>query len=340
MRNLYYIELVYPKWINGKGKYTASSKAEKDVFAILQNFGCKRICITRHFINRFFGGIEVVAKLVWALSKCPKDSFVFIQYPMVNIKLFSKLNCLLKQYHIIAIVHDIPTYRFAYLYSFKKKEVQTLNSFHSVILHTKSMERRLIEDGVNVHTAILGAFDYLLPSGQCIQHKENHIVFAGALQKSIFLKELYQVAAERFHYNLYGANIPDIQINENIHYKGCFSPDNVTSIEGEWGLLWDGDSIESCGGQFGEYLKWIAPHKFSLYVACGLKIIVWEQSAMADLVVQSGLGIAIASLHEIPSKIAALSPQQISDMERNVTNLSWKIRNGKMLGNTLIQLNL
>ena len=34
--------------------------------------------------------------------------------------------------------------------------------------------------------------------------------------------------------------------NEWLRYKGVFNSDDITSIQGEWGLLWEGDSIETC----------------------------------------------------------------------------------------------
>ena len=55
-------------------------------------------------------------------------------------------------------------------------------------------------------------------------------------------------------------------------------------MEGNWGLVWDGNSIDTCSGNFGEYLRLNAPFKFSLYLAAKRPVVVWRESAMAEYV--------------------------------------------------------
>lgn len=338
MNKNYFIDLVYYK--RTKGKYAASSKATSDVSSILnQRKDIEYIPITKSSEHKIWGGITTLIKLGLVLWRLPKESTIYIQYPLLNIKLFSKLSFLLKKHKIIAIVHDIPTYRFQKLHKYKPTEIKLLNIFSGIILHTENMRNRLVIDGLHTTTYILGLFDYLLPKGQHSKPQKNSIVFAGALHKSLFLKELHNVPSQKLHYNLYGAGMPDIIMNANIHYKGCFLPNDITSIEGEWGLLWDGNSINTCDGQFGEYLQWIAPHKFSLYIACGLKIIAWEKSAMASLIKKYNIGITITSIQEIERKITSLTEQDITAMEHNVQKLSESIRKGDMLNNVLQKIN-
>lgn len=95
--------------------------------------------------------------------------------------------------------------------------------------------------------------------------------------------------------------------------------------------MWDGEGIDSCGGKFGDYLHLIAPHKFSLYIACGLKVIIWEESAMAPLVKEKKLGITIRRLNEIEEKISSLTDEEKAIIERNVAEMSKSIRRGDML---------
>lgn len=335
----YFIDLVYYK--RTKGKYAASSKATSDVALILkENKDIKQINITKSSEHKIWGNITTLIKLGITLYKLPKGSIVYIQYPILNIKLFSKLSFFLKRHKIIAIIHDAQTYRYQNMYEYRSKEIKIFNIFSHIILHTEKMKERLIADGLHTTTHVLRLFDYLLPEDQHIKIKRNTIVFAGALQKSLFLKDLHKITSEKLNYNLYGAGIPDIIMNENIHYKGCFLPNDITSIEGEWGLLWDGNSINTCDGQFGEYLQWIAPHKFSLYIACGLKIIAWEKSAMASVIKNFNIGITITSLKDIEEKIIALTKEDIAEMENNVRNLSKSIRRGEMLKNVLQQITI
>ena len=58
-----------------------------------------------------------------------------------------------------------------------------------------------------------------------------------------------------------------IKEGPNCTYKGKFSPENISFIEGNWGLVWDGDQLETCHGKLGEYLRINSSHKISLYIA-------------------------------------------------------------------------
>ena len=54
-------------------------------------------------------------------------------------------------------------------------------------------------------------------------------------------------------------------------------------MEGSFGLVWDGISVETCAGVYGEYLKVNNPHKTSLYLASGIPVIIWKEAAWLSL---------------------------------------------------------
>ena len=197
------------------------------------------------------------------------------------------------------------------------------------------MKKRLVADGVRTHIVVLGVFDYLLNDSVNAVEKKNAIVFAGALEKSIFLKDLKKIDFQSYFFNLYGRDCPAIDLGGCAQYKGKFLPSDVSPIEGEWGLLWDGDSAFDCVGNFGEYLTLIAPHKLSLYLACGHKVIIWEKSAMADFVKRNHIGILIKSLEEVPQKLSQITESENEEMRINVQNVSCQIRHGEMFKNAL-----
>lgn len=329
---LHLITLVFNPFADGRGNYEASSKAPADVTTILkENYCIEEKFVVRRFRNKLIGPIELFFKFVYVCFSIPKDSVVFIQYPMVNIAMFKYCVFFLRKFKTIAIVHDLPSYRFDGGLEQRQTELKILNSFDYLIVHSKNMKNQLTQDGVVVNINVLEVFDYLLSEEQHITSKANTIVFAGALHKSKFLCNLCKVQIQSLQFYLYGMKKPEIQMDHFIEYKGAFTPDNVSSIEGEWGLLWDGDSIDDCTGNFGKYLKIIAPHKFSLYLACGLKVIVWEKSAMADFVRENHLGITIKCLAEIQSKLNSLTEYEISDMEKSVAKISSRVRKGDFL---------
>ena len=334
MAGIYFYNLVNKSILYGRGRYEAASKATLDIKDIVLSFPDVNYCpIIRHFENKIIGAIELVTQLCIRLLFLPKGSLVFIQYPMVNINAFYLLRKLLAQHKVIVIIHDLQSYRYSRFYNERNKELAILNSMHCIIVHSNEMKKLLVEDGVDKQIIVLRMFDYLLPESQSIRYEDKSIVFAGALQKSRFINDLFKVNITPYHFNLYGGVKPDIKKWNNIEYKGAFSPNDISIIEGEWGLMWDGDGIDSCIGNFGEYLRIIAPHKFSLYIACGLKLIIWEKSAMANVVLNHKIGITISNLNEITKKISQLTDDDISQMTNNVKLLSVELRNGNMFSN-------
>ena len=80
-----------------------------------------------------------------------------------------------------------------------------------------------------------------------------------------------------------------------------------------------------------EYLKIIAPHKFSLYIAVGLPVIVWSGSAMAKVVREKKIGIVVDSLYELKDKIEAISYDKYLLVKMNVRDFGFDLRNNEML---------
>ena len=102
---------------------------------------------------------------------------------------------------------------------------------------------------------------------------------------------------------------------ENETYFGSFLPDELpAALEGGFGLVWDGDSAETCSGVFGEYLRYNNSHKASLYLASGFPLVVWKQSALSHFVLEKGCGIAVESLHDLKETIDNLSDADYQDL--------------------------
>lgn len=63
-------------------------------------------------------------------------------------------------------------------------------------------------------------------------------------------------------------------------WHGSFKPEESPEhLQG----VWDGDSVDTCAGNTGAYLRYNNPHKTSLYLACGMPVIVWKEAAIAAL---------------------------------------------------------
>ena len=198
---------------------------------------------------------------------------------------------------------------------------------------------------IGLYTRIhaLEIFDYLVEaeSIQKTETKENQnaVIIAGNLseEKAGYVYQLDQVNAE---FRLYGPNLNTEAIGTgNITYKGSFPPDDLPRVlHGKFGLVWDGKSIDECGGEFGQYMQYNNPHKTSLYLASKIPVIVWEKAAIAEFIRENQLGIQVGSLREIPEKLAALTGETYDEMLQNVSAMGEKLRKGEMLRKVLIEI--
>ncbi|UZW66162.1 hypothetical protein OC195_19990 [Priestia flexa] len=99
-------------------------------------------------------------------------------------------------------------------------------------------------------------------------------------------------------------------------------------IEGSYGLIWDGESTETCTGLTGNYLKYNNPHKTSFYLSCGLPVVIWKEAALAPFIAENNLGIIVTSLKEMDDIISNISDKEYSIMKNNVLEVAEKVRNG------------
>ena len=120
--------------------------------------------------------------------------------------------------------------------------------------------------------------------------------------------------------------------DKNIVWHGFMNADDfIKQVRGNFGLVWDGDSLEECHGDFGSYLKYNTPHKASFYLRARLPIIVWKESAIAPLVEEKGVGFAINSLKELPGSPASSSEAESAGTLAKTKQMAIAINNGENL---------
>ena len=340
-----------------EGKYNAGSKAREDIEHILTNLSFKPFkiptndCIQKQKskkIIQYFGYIKNY--FIWKkhVKRLHKSDVVVIQYPIM----FTFGN-VLKWLHkkgvmTIAIIHDIESIRLIGTKSLHKmradyEDKNLLKLFDKVISHNGKMTSELLKYGIDKEKIInLGIFDYLYQNKIDSSKRKNDksIIIAGNLssEKAYYLKKLNNIRNVKF--NLYGKGV-DFELSRNIEYKGCFLPSELPQVlEGSFGLVWDGKSIDCISGSFGNYMKYNNPHKISLYLASEIPVIVSTESALSNFVIENKIGIAVKSLKELEVKIGKLSKEEYDDMLANVRKLAKKIRNGYFLTksiNTIIK---
>lgn len=277
------------------------------------------------------------------LNKIPKNEYVVVQYPfLVSYKNGEGwLDCsfilerLVKRNKLILIIHDIDQLRF-------DKSRDNLSDFKLasyIISHNQKMTDYLINNRIEKDKIVnLEVFDYLTSIENISNHYEDDalLCYAGNLKKSKFIYS-FPTELKKLKINLYGNGYTGNQTGLN--YKGAFPSDKISSlIKGKYGLIWDGERIDTCSGNVGNYLRYNNPHKLSMYIVANMPVIIWNQAAEADFVKKNGIGITISSLSEIPEKINSISTEDYLRMNSAVKNVKSKIEDGKFLLNALDEI--
>src|SRR5690606_24677922 len=118
----------------------------------------------------------------------------------------------------------------------------------------------------------------------------------------------------------------------HIDYMGVFNPGEPNLPDSyHFGLIWEGISINTCEGGYGEYIRYNNPHKMSLYISLGLPVIVWKEAAIASFVTSNNIGFTIENISELEGISTRLSTETYMEYQRNVDMLSGKLRNGHFL---------
>jgi len=342
------------EFLKDSGARNAGNKARNDVEEIVKREGYQPLLLT---VDDWYHMGTVKAQqhkakaLTQAFSQLKSGDQLLIQFPMLHHSFFTTRLVRKIQRNgvkVYFIIHDLEALRYANLDTVPLKhkirvhlqESSLLKIADGVIAHNPIMKSVLVDKGIAEDKIVsLGIFDYLIPDFQekSGQTKDQPIIVAGNLaqEKAGYL---YKLPAEP-SYNLYGVGFDENRALLNETYFGSFLPDELPSVlEGGFGLVWDGDSAETCSGVFGEYLRYNNSHKASLYLASGFPLVVWKQSALSHFVLEKNCGIAVESLHDLKNTIENLSDADYQELVANAKRIGKKIRDGFYLTSALEQL--
>lgn len=337
------------------GKFNASSKARNDAEKIIASEGFEKVFIKTKYgvqkskIKKVFQYLTYIENnLIWrnSLKKFKTDDVFIFQYPLLNTTF--NFNKILKKYSskykFVALIHDMDSLRYNKettssnsLKRFKKEDKEILNSCDYIISHNFSMTEELVKLGNSREKIVnLELFDYLYDNKiEKNYNKNNPIVIAGNLspKKTKYLGELNKI--KEISFNLYGLGYEE-QNFPNVKYNGAFPPEELLQkLDGAFGLVWDGDSVDLCSGPYGNYLRFNNPHKASMYISAEMPIIAWKESAVAKIVQEKNIGIAVNNLNEIKDCLNNITEEEYKIMTENVKVLSKQIRSGSFLKNAL-----
>ena len=342
------------EFLKDSGARNAGNKARNDVEEIVKREGYQPLLL---IVEDWYQMGTVKAQrhkakaLAQAFSQLKSGDQLLIQFPMLHHSFFTTRlvrKIQRRGVQVYFIIHDLEALRYANLDTVPLKhkirvhlqESSLLKVADGVIAHNPIMKSVLVEKGLPEHKLVsLEIFDYLIPNYQEKDglSKDQPIIVAGNLaqEKAGYL---YQLPA-RPAYNLYGVGFDESRALENEAYFGSFLPDELpAALEGGFGLVWDGDSAETCSGVFGEYLRYNNSHKASLYLASGFPLVVWKQSALSHFVLEKNCGVAVESLHDLKNTIENLSDADYQELVANAKNIGKKIRDGFYLTSALKKL--
>lgn len=327
--------------VNETDKNNAGPKAKTDIDKILKSKEDFQV------INLAFNWHSKVSKLryiVWDipyLMRTINADEIFFQFPSYSRTLMNSFIKNIRHYteaRLIFIVHDLESLRnFSYDPTYKPEELKWLREADGLIVHNPSMAKWLKNNGVDTPMAVLGFFDYLNP--QPINKSaelDGSVCFAGNLKKAGFLAKL----PKKLALDVFGPNF-DTELQDRVNYKGVYSPDELPKyLKEDFGLIWDGDSIDECNGLFGNYLRYNCPHKASLYLSSGLPIIVWKKAAIAEYVERYGLGYTVESLSDIPNIVQNITESEYMMIKKNVLSMAQELRNGNHIRRAIESLSV
>jgi hypothetical protein len=182
-------------------------------------------------------------------------------------------------------------------------------------------------NGLTTKVISLELFDYLSNDFAIISQGNKAIVFAGNLIKSNFIYSLYHL--KNVPFNVYGPNFSEEKnaVNSKVYWQGEYgSQEIVKQLNGEFGLIWDGNYIEKCDEILGNYLKYNNPHKFSLYIAAGLPVIAPADSAIGHYIKRHNIGLLINNLYDLDN--LTVDKTLYTTLKANVVKIRQRVING------------
>ncbi len=327
---------------NYKSLFNASGKAKTDCEIVLERYGFKNLGFKQSSIpNTAFGAIKNFFGITIALLKLPFKATLCTQYPNKKFRNYILIVAKLKRCKVITIIHDVRSLRGRT--SKKNAELSIINT-EVIIAHNPAMKNWFETQNTSSSIVSLNLFDYI--ADQRPTQNDNHfkgstfeIAYAGGFggTKNSYIYEIDSLDHDNYTLNLYGGGFEEDKRKVNqqdsiLNYQGLFPSDQIAyALKGDFGLVWDGITSNTCSGQYGEYLRYNNPHKTSLYLLCGLPIIVWSEAAIAPFILENNLGLSVSNLKDLDRILEKLSIEDYNAMKKNVLKAQEQVRTGGFL---------
>lgn len=319
----------------------AGAKARNDIAQILLSHEWTPLRVTKGDGKGMADKLRMCVVVVFDWTRLLFDSDfgvpILVQYPLATYPMvrflalpFLALLKYVKRNPIYYLIHDIESMR---LNTTKEQrgEMRFFALANGMISHNAKMTEYLHSMGVKCPITEIEVFDYLtdIPLPEEKRFLTCSVAVAGNLnrKKAGYLYEM-EKQNSAVVWQVYGPNFEGTK-GGCLDYRGQFPAEELPAqFEASFGLVWDGDSCATCSGLYGAYLRFNNPHKLSLYLASGMPVIVWKESALADWVEVHQVGFAVDSLYELEKRIHQITPEQYARWQTNVYALAQDLRGG------------
>ena len=321
---------------------TGGDKAKTDVEDILVALGWQNIGLPQGRISNSVGAyFYTLASVCKALMRLRRGDALLLQYPLK--KHYDRIvrTANRRGAKVITLIHDLGCFRRKKLGV--EEEIERLNRSDVLLVHTREMAQWLRDHGITVPIIEVGLWDYRGAnrsasaseslSSSAKEHPSLAYVGDLSMRHNSFLYSLSRQSDITLR--LYGSGF-DGEAGAAADYRGSVDAESIIDkVEGDYGLIWYGSSLETVDGPIGEYLPYCASHKTSLYMRAGLPVVIWDKAALARTVTELGIGIAVPSLVDIGPRLAAITPEEYAAMSRRARAIGNKIAAGGFLTEAL-----
>lgn len=320
---------------------SAGNKAKTDNEDTLVEMGAINLGLPRTIRNSKI--LAFFLDLIGIFRACillQKDDVLFLQYPVKKYFSFLCHVAQLKGAHTVSLIHDLGSFRRKKLTI--QKEINRLSNSDYIIASNEKMKGWLKEHGLQKPVGALGLFDYRSASPcqeKATERGQIKVVYAGALsmkKNSFLVKQSQTLSSWQLLVCGNKEGLQGLQDNPLITYQGFVpSEEFIKHVDADFGLVWDGGSLDGCSGEYGQYLKWNSPHKVSFYLRAGLPLIIWKEAAVAPIIEEAGAGITISSLKELDDILKALTLEDYQKIKAKTVIMAKRLNEGYFLHQAL-----
>ena len=266
---------------------------------------------------------------IFYLIFCIRQSVVLVQHPITHnsLRKYLSIKLILKKHQAVALVHDIDHCRM----DIKNKRDLKLLSQYKRIITTGYLEQFFVKNA-KANMQRLKVWDYQLESDSTIHADAKagfSLLYAGKMYPK-HIKDLMQSTQKPVA--LFGTNFTEPEQKGNYAYFGAFDGDrpDFSNVVNPWGIVFT--------TAHPTYFKYNCPHKLSLYLACGIPVIVFAETYAAHFVENNGCGIVINNIDEVDTALAKKDHEQYLKLQAKAIAIGQKMQTGYFLREALEEL--